>query len=136
MPLFSGRDFLLQARVAGTYQLVGGLRANGIELNNTLIDASHMASGAWRLIRPATGVSHLRLSAAGLFEDSAAEQLIRSAAFANAAVDCRLVFANQDRLTGLFLIGGYQSSADADGEETFSLTLESAGAVTFEAGLP
>ncbi len=131
MPAYSGRDFLLKVNISSVYTTIGGMRTTSLTLNNAAVDISTKSTGAWRKLLAQAGIRRLRLSAAGVFENSAAEETIRAAAFNHTALTMQLAFGNGDTLTGQFLIVGYDRSGDVDGEETYAITLESADTITF-----
>lgn len=133
MTAYSGRDFLLQINTGTTYLTVGGMRTTEMTLNNQLIDTSNKASGSWRHLLTGAGIRSMRLAAAGVFENSDAETTVRAAAFSGTALDAKLLFGNGDSITGLFLLAAYERSGIYDREETYSITLESAGDITFTA---
>jgi predicted secreted protein len=47
----------------------------------------------------------------------------------------QLVFGNADTIDGSFKITSYERSGEFNGEETYSITLESSGQITFTAGI-
>jgi TP901-1 family phage major tail protein len=134
MPASKGRDFLLKLFTAGSYQTVGGLRTNTLTVNNRAVDTSNKSSGEWRQLLANAGIRSLTLSAAGVFDDSTAEETLRAAAFAGTALNTQMTFGNGDSLTGNFLVSQYERLGEFDGAETYAVTLESAGAITFTAG--
>jgi TP901-1 family phage major tail protein len=134
MPAQKGRDFLLNVWNGSAYVTVGGLRSNSLTVNNRPLDASNKGTGDWRTLLAGAGVRSLSLSASGVFEDSASEEIVRAAAFAGTTLNCQLAFGNGDRITGLFLITSYERGGDYDREETYTLGLESAGAVAYVIG--
>jgi TP901-1 family phage major tail protein len=131
MTAYAGRDFLLQINISNTYTTIGGMRTTSLSLNNKPVDVSNKSTGAWQALLPGAGIRKITLSASGLFENSAAEESVRAAAFASTALDCKLRFANNSQITGLFLVTAYDRAGEHDGEETYSITLESAGNVTY-----
>ncbi len=130
-----GSLFLLKVGDGGspteTFTTVGGLRATRFTLNNQLVDSSNKDSGAWRNILANAGIRSLTISGSGVFLDSASEETVRANAFASSVNNYRITMGNGDYLTGAFQITSYERSGDYDGEETYSITLESAGNITF-----
>ncbi len=113
------------------FTTVGGLRATRFSLTSQMVDPTNKDSGAWREILSGAGVKSVSLSGAGVFTDSSAEETVRSLAFSASPRNYQITFGNGDYLTGSFMITSYERAGDYDAEETFSITLESSGQVTF-----
>lgn len=114
-----------------TFTTIGGMRANSFTLNNQAVDATNKDSGAWRQLLEGAGIRAVSLSGSGIFTDSAAEETLRSAAFNNSIDNYELHFGNGDKLSGAFQITSYNRGGSYDGEETYSASFASAGAITF-----
>lgn len=113
------------------FTTIGGLRASNISLSQQPLEALTVESGKWRHLRSGTGIQSARISGTGIFTDSAAEEILRSYAFAGSIHHYQFFFANGDLVAGPFLITGYQRTGQIEGEELFSVALESAGALVF-----
>jgi len=133
MPSYSGNLVLLQLQdTAKQWVNIGGMRTTRFVLNNQLVDASHKESGTWRHTLAGAGIASISISGNGIFTDSEAEARLRTIAFANQTVTYRLCFGNGDHLCGLFAITSYERVGNLHEEESYSITLESAGAVSYE----
>ena len=117
-----------------TFATVGGMRITRMVLNNTLVETTHRGSGAWRQVADASGIRSVNISGEGAFVDSASEETLRGYAFAASANNYELTFGNGDKLTGAFIVERYERSGDVEQEETYRLSLQSAGAVSFVVG--
>ncbi len=115
------------------FNTIGGLRLSSMQLNTQLLDASHVASGQWRLLLGDAGIRYVMISGGGRFTDSNAEETVRGYAFASSVNNYQFIFANGDRLSGPFQTASYERSGHYDTEETYVLTLESAGSILFTA---
>jgi TP901-1 family phage major tail protein len=113
------------------FTTLGGLSTTQMEHRNQALDASHLGSGAWRKSLTAAGMQHLTVSGTGRFNDSAAEESLRSAALSNSARNFELLFGNGDKVSGAFQIISYERSGDLGSAESYSLTLTSSGPLTF-----
>ena len=76
------------------------------------------------------GVSNMAISASGVFTDSALENDIRVRAQKGQIDSYKLVFGDGDNIVGNFQITSYERAGEYNGEETYSLTLESSGQIT------
>ena len=115
------------------FTTIGGLRTSKITLNNHVLDTTNVESGAWRPLLGGAGISAISIQGSGLFTNSAAEETFRGYAFANSANNYKFIFANGNNITGAFMVTDYERSGNHDGEEMYSITLESAGTITFAA---
>ena len=72
----------------------------------------------------------MSVSGAGVFTGSAAELRIKGNALAGTIDDYRLSFESGETLTGRFLVTRLDYAGDYNGERSYTVALESAGAVT------
>lgn len=114
-----------------SFATIGGLRTSAMGLRNQSLDRTNIESGAWRQLLGSAGIGAMTISGSGMFTDAASEALVRGYAFAASVNSYRFVFANGDSVTGPFQVVTYERSGNHDGEETYALTLESAGALVF-----
>src|SRR5262249_6518216 len=133
-----GKNVLLKvgngATPAETFTTIGGLAITRLAVDNALRDASTLSSGAWRALNTTTGLQSRTLSGSGVFTDSAAEETVRSYAFANAVKNYELHFSNGDLVRGAFQMTHYERTGDIGDEERYTLTLESAGVMAWVPG--
>jgi TP901-1 family phage major tail protein len=113
------------------FSTVGGLRTSRMVLNNKALDTTNLESGPWKQLLGSAGISSMVIEGGGLFTDSASEETLRLYAFANSANNYRFVFANGDNVTGPFMVTAYERDGNYNDAETFAITLESAGTLTF-----
>ncbi|MBV8938963.1 MAG: hypothetical protein JO089_03890 [Alphaproteobacteria bacterium] len=134
MPSQPGAKLLLQAGDGATpehFTTLGGVMLTHLALSNHVLADDTLQSGVWRSVAGATGPRAVSISAEGRFTDSAAERAARAQAFAGSVNNYRVAFPNGDTLTGPFVVAAYGRAAAVEGVETYVLTLESAGAVTY-----
>lgn len=137
MPAQKGSLFLLKAGDGGgpeVFDTVGGLRATQFTVNNASVDVTTKDSAGMRALLAGAGIQSMTVSGSGVFTDLASEERIRANATANSIDNYQIVSGNGDTWEGGFLITSYQRSGDFSNEETFSITLESSGAITFTPG--
>ncbi len=131
-----GKDLLLKvdSTGAGVFTTVAGLRTRSIAFNAETVDVTHAEStGQWRELLAGAGAKHARVSGAGIFKDSASDALVRDYVFNATIRDWQIVIPDFGTVLGAFQITALDFSGRHDGEVTFDLTLESAGALTFTA---
>lgn len=131
-----GKDLLLKVDSdgAGTFATVAGLRTRSINFNAETVDVTHAESaGQWRELLAGAGARHARLSGAGIFKDAASDALIRDYVFNGTIRAWQVVIPDFGTVEGPFQITALDFSGRHDGEVTFDVTLESAGALAFTA---
>lgn len=131
-----GRDLLLKIDAAGTgsFAAVAGLRSNQISFNAGTVDVTHQESaGQWRELLAGAGVRSAAIRGSGIFKDAASDMAIRALFFEGAIRDWQVVVPDFGTLTGPFHIASLEFAGRHDGEVTFELALESAGAISFVA---
>lgn len=133
----SGNDFLLKVGDGASteaFTTLAGMRTTSMTINNALVDITTKDSSHNRTILSGGGVKSMSISADGVFTDAAVEETLRANATANTLNNYQIEFGNGDTYEGAFLITSYQRAGSNDAEETFSVSLESSGALTYTAG--
>lgn len=130
-----GRAVLVKVESApGVFATVAGLRTRAIQLSATGADATNADSeGAWREILAGAGVKSASVTGAGVFKDAASDGLLRAAFFAGETPAFQIVVPDFGTIEGPFHIAALEYAGAHDGAATFSITLNSAGALIFEA---
>jgi TP901-1 family phage major tail protein len=95
-----------------------------------MVDTTNKDSGGWRLLLAGAGIRSITLSGSGIFTDSASEETVRGYAFTNSINNYEFYFGGNDKISGAFQITSYERAGNHDGEETYAITFESAGAIT------
>lgn len=114
-----------------TFTVIGGLRGTEMAFSSRPVDATNKASGQWQELLEGAGQRSLRIHASGMFTDSATEAQVRMLAMTNSLRNYQVSFGNGDVLQGTFKITSYNRSGGFRSEETYDLTLESSGEVTY-----
>ncbi len=112
------------------YETVAGLRTTQMSINGDTVVVTSKDSGGWRELLSGAGTRSVSVSAAGIFLGSQAEASIRSHALAGTIETYELSFEDGAKLHGDFLIQRLDYAGDFNGERTYSMVLESSGAVT------
>ncbi len=127
-----GSAFLLKVgngAVPVVYATVAGLRTTQLSVNGEAVAITSKDSGGWRELLSGAGVRSVSVSGAGVFTGSAAELRMRSHALAGMIDDYRLTFESGETMTGRFLITRLDYAGDYNGERSYTVALESSGAV-------
>ncbi|MEL6289400.1 MAG: phage major tail protein, TP901-1 family [Pseudomonadota bacterium] len=131
-----GRDLLLKVDPErnGTYVTIAGLRTRTLAFNAESVDITHSESaGHWRELLAGCGVRSARVAGSGLFKVAQSDEVLRAAFFAGTLLACELAIPDFGSIAGEFHIAALEFAGRHDGEVTFEVALESAGALTFTA---
>ena len=135
-----GSSFLLKDNSGGSAVVIGGLRSTSMTINGEIVDITAKDSATFsgssghdigRALGSNMGIRSMSVSASGVFTDSAGENNLRGAAFTGSSVNYDLVFGDGSTVKGAFIITSYERAGEYNGEETFSVTLESNGTMTY-----
>jgi TP901-1 family phage major tail protein len=127
-----GKDLLLKIDNAGSFVTVAGLRSKRIAFNSETVDITDADSaGRWRELLAGSGVQRAAVSGSGIFKDAQSDALMRQRFFAGEIVDWQLAVPDFGTVEGPFQITSLEYTGSHDGEVTFEVALESAGAVSF-----
>jgi len=132
MAVEKGSAFLLKIGDGGAvpaFATVAGLRTTQLNVNGEAVVVTTKDSGGWRQLLSGAGVRSVSVSGAGVFTGSAAETRIKGNALAGTIDDYRLSFEGGDSMTGRFLVTRLDYAGDFNGERSYTLSLESSGAV-------
>jgi TP901-1 family phage major tail protein len=110
------------------------VRTSRIELRSGQVDATGADSPeSWRELLAEAGTKAARVSGRGVFRDAASDARMRAAFFGGEAPVWQIVLPDFGVLEGAFQISELAWSGAHDSEVEFSVTLESAGQLGFEA---
>ena len=132
MAMEKGSAFLLKVgdgAVPPSFTTVAGLRTTQLAINADTVVVTNQGSGGWRELLNGAGVRSVSISGSGVFTGSAAEARIKASALAGTIDDYRVSFESGETITARFLITRLDYAGDFNGERTFTLALESSGAV-------
>ena len=129
-----GKDLLLKVYDGGGYTTVAGLRSKKLAFNSETVDVTDADSaGRWRELLAGAGVQRASLSGSGLFKDAASDAVIRTRFFAGTISDWQVAVPGFGIVQGPFQVTALEYTGSHDGEVTFDIALESAGAISFTA---
>lgn len=127
-----GSAFLLKisdGAATPTYNTVAGLRTTQMSINGEMVVITSKDSGGWRELLSGAGTRSVSVSAAGIFLGSTAEASVRANALSGALADYELSFEGGEKMRGRFLVQRLDYAGDFNGERSYTMTLESSGAV-------
>jgi TP901-1 family phage major tail protein len=128
----SGAAFLLKISNGGTppsFDTVAGLRTTQMSIAGQGITVTTKDSGGWRDLLSGAGTRSVSVSAAGVFMGSAAEARLRGHALTGTLDTYQLTFEDGAKMQGQFLVQKLEYAGDYNNERSYTLSLESSGAV-------
>ncbi|MBS7539384.1 phage major tail protein, TP901-1 family [Ancylobacter lacus] len=129
-----GSELLLKIHDGTAFVTVAGLRSRQIAFNAEPVDVTSAESaGHWRELLAGAGLKRASVSGSGVFKDAASDALMRRAFFEGTALPAQWVVPDFGTIEGLFVLSSLEIAAEHDREVSFTLALESAGALTFAA---
>jgi TP901-1 family phage major tail protein len=132
----AGKNFLLKVETpagAGTYSTIGGLRTKSLTWNNAAIEVTNHGSNESRELLDGAGVHSMNVAGGGVHTgDAATLNKIEDAVRTGTMLNFQLVDASAGgrTYTGLFKVTSFVRSGEYSGEQTYTLALESSGAIT------
>jgi TP901-1 family phage major tail protein len=132
---FKGLDFILEVNTGTTgipiWTKICGLTQTGLTINQEGVDITDNCSEGWREMLEGAGIRNVSISASGNARDTAGQQWILSKILANEFVEARIRRGYGDEFSGFWQIPSNGYSAPYNSAETFEVTLESAGEITY-----
>jgi len=128
----TGSAFLLKVGDGASpvgFTTVAGLRTTQMSVNGAMVEITSKDSGGWRELLSGAGVRSVSVSGAGVFTGSAAEMRVKGNALAGVIDDYCLAFESGETVTGRFLVTRLDYAGDYNGERSYTIALESSGAV-------
>jgi len=123
-----GRSFTLKVGVGGT--AVAAMRSTSFAVNGETVDATTKDSAGMRELLAAGGSASMSISASGLLSANAQATDFVAAVIARTLATYELTFDNGDKISGSFQVTNFQAGGEYNGEQTYSISLESSGALT------
>lgn len=113
---------------SNNFQTIGGLKTTRMVLNNQLIEVTSKHSENWRELIGG-GVKSISISGGGVFTSTDSEHKIAEISFASKPHKFQLCFGDDEILEGNFIISSYEREGNYNEEQTYNITIESAGTI-------
>ena len=129
-----GKDLLVKIADGTGFTTVAGLRTRRLSFNAETVDVTDAESAnRWRELLDGAGVKRASVSGQGLFKDASTDALMRQTFFDGTVVNYQIVIPAFGTMQGPFQITTLEFAGEHNGEVTYTMTLESAGELTFTA---
>lgn len=132
-----GRDVLIKisdGNIPEAFETLAGIRSTEFELNAASVDGTAADSPeGWRELIEGAGVKTARIRGQGVFKDAVSNDRMRQVFVSNGQARWQLIVPGMGSVTGAFHIRELKWTGAFDSELSFSIDLESAGLLSFEA---
>jgi len=127
-----GKDLLVKIADGESFTTVAGLRSRRLSFNAETVDITDAEStDRWRELLDGAGVKRASVSGRGVFKDASTDALMRQTFFDGSVPQFQIVIPSLGMLQGAFQITSIDYAGEHNGEMTFEMSLDSAGALTF-----
>ena len=114
-----------------TFTTVGGLRSTEISLSDETVDVTNKDSSGNRTLLADAGIASVSISGSGVFTDAASETALKNAWNSATLSNYQVIIPDFGTYEGAFQVTALSYAGEFNGEVTYSVTLESSGAVAF-----
>ena len=136
MAVQAGKDLLVKVDMTsdGQFESIAGLRATRVSFNAETVDVTSLDSqGGWRELLVGAGVRSANISGSGVFRDEDTDERARQLFFDGLTPDFQIVIPEFGVVQGPFQVSALEYAGTLNGEATYELSLQSAGALVFTA---
>lgn len=126
----SGRDLRVEYDSGSGFAVVAGARTDSLTFNNEAIDITDKDDDGVRTYLDDVAVKSMALSCTGVATEATFATLAQAAASTTALHDFRVAFGSFATYTGSFFITSFEASGEQADTITFTMSLESSGAIT------
>ena len=114
-----------------TYVTVCGIRSTSLTHNDEAVDVTNKDSSGNRTLLADGGIHSISVSGSGVFTDAASETTLKDAMNASTFKNFQVIIPDFGTYQGAFMVASLEYAGEYNGEVTYSVTLESSGAITF-----
>lgn len=129
---YKGRLFVLSVfDGVDTYLDVLRMRTNDFTANDEFVDITTKASAGWREGLPGAGTKTVSMSGDGIHYNDTAVTRLTNIADQGIHTNFAITSESGDKYQGMFALTNHSRAGAHNGEETFTVALESAGVVNY-----
>lgn len=127
-----GRAVIIGVYNGATYDTLGNSRTTDLAINDESIDITTKGStGNWKELLAGAGTRSASISVEGVHTGGTAEVNLQAASNSQAFILLEFNTGSGEKYAGDFQITNYSRAGGQSGEETFSVTFESNGPITY-----
>lgn len=129
-----GSALLLKKGTSASGTALGGFRTVSFSINSETVDVTTSDNtNRWRELLAAAGVKSMSVTAAGVLEDTATHDQMIDDLIAQTIDAYGITVGSLGTFNGDFQLTQMEGAGEYNGEQTFQITLESAGDITYAA---
>ena len=113
------------------YTTISALRSTSFTINEETVDVTDKDGDGWRELLEGAGISSMSVSGSGIADNGDTQAFMLDALLKKTHVVLKIIREAGDEFTGTFQIASMAFSGEYNAEETFDLTVESAGTITY-----
>lgn len=125
-----GRSFILKLGTAAAGTKIAAMRETSFTINGEAVESTNKDSSGWRELVDGAGTTSMTISASGVLTGVAQAQTLRGYAADKSLNAYGIVWDDGDTLDASFQLTVFEAAGSHNGEQTYSITLESSGSVT------
>ena len=130
-----GSALVLKKGTAAAGTVIGGMRTVSFSINSETVDVTTADNtNRWRELLAAAGVKSMSVTMAGVLADTAPHDQLIDDAIAQTTDAYGIDVDTLGTFDGNWQLANFEAAGEYNGEQTFSITLESAGDITYAAG--
>jgi len=127
----AGKDLLLKVKDTTTFETVGGFRSNNFTINDESVEVTNKDSDRVRTLLEKAGIRSVSASGDGVFVNDTIFARVNGYILNGDHKEWQVIVPGLGSYEGVFALTSLDMSGEHNGEVTYSLSLDSAGAVTF-----
>lgn len=128
----TGRTLLIADGAGGGATVIAAMRSTNFTIQGKAVDVTDKSSASqYRELLAGAGVVSVTVGAKGLLSGSTQTQTLVTRTISRSVDSYRITFDNGDVLEGPFQLVQFEATGDYNNEQTYQLSFESAGALTF-----
>lgn len=128
----TGRSFVLKIGPAGSGTTLGAMRTTRMTINGEMIDVTTKDSAnLMRELMPGGGMKSMTVQAEGILSAGTQIPTLVGYAIDGSLHDYSLIYDGGDAVDGEFQVTNFEAVGEYNGVQTYSITLESSGDLTF-----
>lgn len=129
MPATSGRDFTISKNSV----VIAGLRENSVSFDGSPVNTTSKEDSGFRTLGDFSGEKSFDLSASGVLKDDVLQDLAMTHNSTLLLTDVTVDFADGATISGDVFLASAEFAGAHDGENTYTVSLQSSGAWTYTA---
>ena len=128
-----GRAFLLKDGSASAGTVIAAMRVTRFAINNQMVDVTTKDSNGLRMLLAGAGATSMQISAQGVLDAAAQSTTLINRCLAGSLDAYGIVFDGGGSIDANCQLTGFEAEGQEGDAQTYSLTLESSGAITVTA---